>query len=45
VGFGARLQGALEVVPFEYGDGPTFLYHVLSNRIEIQCKVLQADWD
>jgi hypothetical protein len=42
---GARIQGALEVVPFEYGDGPTFLYHVLSNRIEIQCKVLQADWD
>lgn len=37
---GTRFQGALEVVAFAYGDGPTFLYHASNNRVEVHCRIL-----
>ncbi len=38
---GAALRGALEIVVFEYGDGPTFLYHASNNSVEVQCQILE----
>jgi hypothetical protein len=41
---GVVFRGALQVVPFRYGDGAGFLYHASTNSIELQCKVLSLDW-
>ena len=30
----------LEVVPFAYGDGTTFLFDELDNRLQVQCRVV-----
>ncbi len=41
---GAVFRGALQVVPFPYGDGAAFLYRSPTNSIELQCKVLELEW-
>jgi hypothetical protein len=41
---GVVFRGALQVVPFPYGDGAGFLYHAPANSIELQCKVLELEW-
>jgi hypothetical protein len=35
------LHGALEIVPFAYGDGPSFLFTPSAQRIQIQCRILE----
>ncbi|MFN0149217.1 MAG: hypothetical protein ACKVU1_00730 [bacterium] len=42
---GTAFGGELEIIPFAYGDGPTFLYHASSNTIELQCRVLAVAGD
>ncbi len=32
---------ALEVIPFAYGDGPGFLFDTVTNRLQIQCRVVR----
>jgi hypothetical protein len=36
---GASFTGELEIVPFRYGDGKTFNYHVKENVVEVHCKI------
>jgi hypothetical protein len=38
---GAEFQGAIEIVPFAYGDGPTFSCAPSSNRIQVHCRLLE----
>ena len=42
---GAVLRGAIEIVPFAYGDGPTFLYLASDRRVQIHCKILSMSND
>jgi len=42
---GSIFQGAIEIVPFAYGDGPTFLYRASNNSIQVHCKVLDIAGD
>lgn len=35
------LGGAIEIVPFAYGDGATFLYQALRVSIEVQCRIVE----
>jgi len=38
---GAGFPGAIEIVPFTYGDGPTFLYQSSIHRVVVHCKILE----
>ena len=33
-------SGAIRIVPFAYGDGPSYLYSPSENHLQIQCQVL-----
>jgi len=39
----AKLAGTIEVIPFDYGDGPAFLFLPASGHLQIQCKVLEVE--
>ena len=39
---GLEFDGAIQIVAFEYGDGPSFLYSRATNHLEVQCRVLLA---
>ena len=39
---GTVFQGALQIVAFAYGDGPTFLYYPSDNRVELHCRILEV---
>jgi hypothetical protein len=41
----ARYQGAIEIVPYAYGDRATYLYSSSRNRLQIQCKILRLAKD
>jgi hypothetical protein len=36
---GALFTGELEVVPYRYGDGPTYNYHAKENVLQVHCKI------
>jgi hypothetical protein len=38
---GGRLHGAIEIIPYPYGDGTTFLHHASTSTVEVQCRVLE----
>ncbi len=39
----AVFHGVIELVPFRYGDGPTFIYFDETNRLAIQCRILEIE--
>ena len=40
---GAEFQGAIEIVPFDYGDGPTFVCVASSGRVQVQCRIVEIE--
>ncbi len=39
----AIFQGTIELVPYRYGDGPTFIYFPETNRLAIQCRIVKIE--
>jgi len=37
---GTSFSGALEIVEFKYGDGPTYNYYPTGNQLQIHCRFL-----
>jgi hypothetical protein len=37
---GTRFEGALEVVAYRYGDGPSYNYYLAGNHIQVHCRIL-----
>jgi len=38
---GARFEGRIRLIPYKYGDGPTYNYFKQTNKLQIHCVVLQ----
>lgn len=42
---GTAFRGALEVIPYVYGDGAAFLHRPASGRLEVMCRLVKrSDW-
>ena len=37
---GTRFEGALEIIEYRYGDGPSYNYYCAGNNIQVHCKIL-----
>ena len=37
---GTRFEGALEIVAYRYGDGPSYNYYFARNHIQVHCRIL-----
>ncbi len=37
---GTRFEGALEIVAYRYGDGPSYNYYCARNHIQVHCRIL-----
>lgn len=42
---GTRLRARIQIVAYKYGDGATFLYSATTNRLQIQCKILEVSME
>jgi len=42
IGPGVPFDGAIEVVAYAYGDGPTFLFSRTRQRVEVECRLLEV---
>ena len=42
---GTVFDGRVELVRYEYGDGPTYIYYRKSNHLEIHCRLLEVKTD
>jgi hypothetical protein len=40
---GAVFEGRIKLIPYKYGDGPTYNYMLQTNRLLIHCVVLQLN--
>jgi hypothetical protein len=38
---GAAFHGALEIVEFTYGDGPTYLSFAPTNHLQVHCRIME----
>jgi hypothetical protein len=36
---GTRFTGSVVLIDYPYGDGPTYNYHVKTNRLHIHCRI------
>lgn len=39
----AAFRGMLRVIPYEYGDGPSFLHSAAKGRVVVMCRILAMD--
>lgn len=37
---GTRFEGALEIIEYRYGDGPSYNYFCSGNHIQVHCRIL-----
>jgi hypothetical protein len=37
---GTRFEGALEIIAYRYGDGPSYNYYCAGNHIQVHCRIL-----
>lgn len=40
---GTVFTGTVEIIPFRYGDGPSFLYSASELRLQIHCRILALE--
>jgi hypothetical protein len=38
---GTVFEGRIKLIPYKYGDGPTYNYFLQTNKVQIHCTVLQ----
>ena len=40
VATGTHFEGALEIIAYRYGDGPSYNYYCAGNHIQVHCRIL-----